>query len=241
MEAFCNVIRQYLELENLHNIYQFNPINAINNSSFFYQEDKNTLFSNNNIFEINVRLKKILQKKLLEETNNKELYFWIINVWGGIGAFKNNENNLNKIDIFLKALRRREPINQNIFNNISSLSKIASFVDPYNYAIYDAKAIYALNWLICQEISQRPNHQLKFFPMRDTVSRNVFIQNNPMSMFCNNFPNQLFHDESRAYYEYCNMLKLINPVLFPHYPTEIFRTEMLLFASVKPGFGNFYK
>ncbi|MGP9668408.1 hypothetical protein ACT3TV_09865, partial [Psychrobacter sp. AOP31-A1-22] len=47
-----------------------------------------------------------------------------------------------KQELKLKKLSKKN------FETISSLSKVASFLDPEKYFIYDARVAYSLNWLI---------------------------------------------------------------------------------------------
>lgn len=74
-------------------------------------------------------------------------HYWLIQQWGKIGSFKKNDRNDINIVEFIERLNSKQ-LTKKLFNLISSLSKVASYLDHRNYAIYDSRAIYSLNWLI---------------------------------------------------------------------------------------------
>jgi hypothetical protein len=94
-----------------------------------------------------VRLKWILSEKYKNNTEQNFIDFWIINNWGGIRGFKQNNRNVEKIKQYKKQLEKRK-LTKECFSTISSLSKVSSFLDPENFVIYDSRVIYTLNWLI---------------------------------------------------------------------------------------------
>jgi hypothetical protein len=99
-----------------------------------------------NDFEKNIYLKANLGESL-RNSNELALHYWVVQDWGGIGSFKKNERNDERIRTFISELEHGR-LSIDSFACISSLSKIASFIDPALYSIYDSRAIYSLNWLI---------------------------------------------------------------------------------------------
>ncbi|MGZ8935547.1 MAG: hypothetical protein ACXW04_11680 [Methylobacter sp.] len=71
-------------------------------------------------------------------------HYWAIQDWGGIGSFKRNDKNDRRINSFIEELKKKS-LTRSFFECISSLSKVAAFINPDEYAIYDSRAIYTLN------------------------------------------------------------------------------------------------
>ena len=72
-----------------------------------------------------------------------ELCLWIIRDWGGIKTGKNEDT----LELIKTSLSQKEFQ----FKRIASSSKIASFMYPDRYAIYDSRVAYTLNWIILSE------------------------------------------------------------------------------------------
>jgi len=106
-----------------------------------------------NLFERNVSLKKLLKEKYKTSSDTTKIDFWIINKWGKIRGFKENDVNVRKIKSFKNQLNSNK-MSLDIFGTISSLSKISSFIDPDRFVIYDSRVIYALNYLILTSENQ---------------------------------------------------------------------------------------
>ncbi len=81
---------------------------------------------------------------ILQEQQNLNHYYWIIQQWGAIASFKQNPTNDERIIKFIEELKNTK-LTKNSFDRISSFSKVASFIDPDHFAIYDSRVIYALN------------------------------------------------------------------------------------------------
>jgi hypothetical protein len=88
---------------------------------------------------------KILKKELKEQfgkDNKAYLTFanWVIRNWGGIKNPPSSDKILkNKQNVFKGELS---------FDSISSFSKVASFLNDTNCAVYDSRVAFTLNWLI---------------------------------------------------------------------------------------------
>lgn len=95
----------------------------------------------------NIYLKKKLQPLLLDDTTFLDTAYWIIQRWGGI-RLRNNDSN----DALLWEIKRKVAGNETTltavqYDRISSLSKVASFLMPEQYAILDSRVAYAINWI----------------------------------------------------------------------------------------------
>ncbi|MHA2131286.1 MAG: hypothetical protein ACW99L_15085 [Promethearchaeota archaeon] len=140
------LIRKLKDLSKEINLNERYLFDFDHNIPLFNEGEIRRLNNTGSIFQKNVELKIILNEKLKTKPTN-EIHFWIINDWGRIKSFKNTENNKKKIDSFLSDLSKGKTARTN-FQVISSLSKIASLYDLKDYAIYDSRVIYSLNWLL---------------------------------------------------------------------------------------------
>ncbi|MCF8227152.1 MAG: hypothetical protein K9J30_14845 [Bacteroidales bacterium] len=100
--------------------------------TLFTQQEIQELKSCGNAFDRNVKLKWILNKKYETIADSTEIDFWIIQNWGGIKGFKQNDSNLKKIKAFRKQLNKKN-LTIKSFSTISSLSKLSSFQYPKDY------------------------------------------------------------------------------------------------------------
>ncbi len=131
-----------------------------------------------------------------------ELAFWLINEWGGIWTFKNTPKNRGRIEKFVEMLEI-DSLGKELFSTVSSLSKVASFMDCNRYCIYDSRATYALNWLILRNGSEG-----KFFPM--PRGRNTAITEYDVSTVIrlhHKSDTMSFYPEEEAYCRYCELLR----------------------------------
>jgi hypothetical protein len=156
---------------------------------------------------------------------------WIINKWGGIGSFKDNITNSERIRKLEKGLQNRE-LSKDSFSVISSLSKIASFLNNEEYFVYDSRVIYSINWLILK--NRIPD--AKYFPMPESRSNKLtlFDLDTIITLFHKaSYPNgilkkNLFIESKTAYFIYCDLIKELNKRLFPS--LKPYYLEMLLFS-----------
>lgn len=96
-------------------------------------------------------LEMLLSKSKSDDKRRNYIAKWIVEVWGGIPSGK-DENSLNKcIDQADKIDESNKT--QFEFERIASWSKYLAFKNPEKYAIYDARVIYSLNWLLFQSES----------------------------------------------------------------------------------------
>jgi hypothetical protein len=171
-------------------------------------------------YDKNLHLKHNLSS-LLKEDHDMDIHFWIIHEWGGIRSFKRNDRNLKRISEFKNQLKNGSLLRPT-FDLMSSLSKIASFMDPKEYAIYDSRAIYALNWLIftCSEKKQLYPQPLG----RSTALSKYDIQT--IVRLANQGHTYISHKE--AFHHYCTLLKYLSKAVYND--DNLYKIEMLLFS-----------
>ena len=89
----------------------------------------------------NVYLKENLAPVLKRDTSLRD-HYWIINKWGGIRGFKQNDRN-NKLIHEFKSELVNGRLQKRTYDRISSLSKLSSFWYPQKYAICDSRAVFS--------------------------------------------------------------------------------------------------
>lgn len=176
--------------------------------------DKNIYLKDNFLLDDNGRPRKL----------EKSDYEWIVHEWGGIKTFQ-IDNDDKRIRGFLDKLKPSYSFELTIkeFECISSLSKISSFLNPKEYFIYDSRAIYSINWLICTS-----KHDSKYFPQ--PTGRNTAIAKYHQQTIFN-----LLHKEAEyfspkeAYSEYCRLLTELSKRL-PWAEKKPYLIEMFIYA-----------
>ena len=167
----------------------------------------------------NVFLKENLYKVLA--LSNLKNYYWIIQEWGGISAFSLKASNDRRIQKFFTELTAKN-LSHDSFSCISSLSKVAAFSNPSEYAIYDSRVIYSLNWLIFNYASS-----VELYPQ--PVSRNSTItEYDPQTIYKLNGKKFAVKESKKAYFDYCDFLKKATQIVYGE-AGKIYMLEMLLF------------
>lgn len=148
-------------------------------------------------------------------------HYWAIQEWGGIGSFKRTEKNDQRIRSFLGELEKRK-LTRRSFECISSLSKVASFIDPVEYFIYDSRAIYSLNWLLFNYSNAEA-----LFPQ--PVGRSSDLAKYDMQTIFRLSKRQFeFRSYKVAFHQYCTLIKHLSPGVFGK-DSKPYKLEMLLF------------
>ena len=167
----------------------------------------------------NIYLKKNFNK-VLQNDLNLENHYWIIQEWGGIKSLKQNDRNDEKINKFKKQLPTGK-LTKEIFNLISSFSKLASFIKPNKYAIYDSRAIYSLNWLLFNFTDET-----ELYPQPS--GRNPKLSQYDLSTIFNLTKKDItYKSHKTAYFEYCELLKFLSKKVYDE--DKPYKIEMLLF------------
>jgi hypothetical protein len=225
MKTFKQKIIEYRNQINLNERFENTfPIDA----EILLTIDLKILNKIDNGFERTKKLKELIKLRAKGNYKNISLNYWIINNWGGIKSFKRNEKNTFKIGTFEKQLHKKK-LTKDTFGTISSLSKIASFIDPDNFSIYDSKVIYALNWLILTT-----ENKLNFFPM--PIGRNKTLVDFDLSTIIHLIhlkkyekEEQIFINYQDAYFEYCDLLKNLSKEIYGQ-DSKPYELELLLFT-----------
>ena len=227
-----NVLEKLKDFSNQIDLKERFDLNFDINDKIFSSKETEKLSTDNNPFEQNVRLKWILSEKYKTNTEQNFIDFWIVNNWGGIRGFKPNERNIEKVRRFKKQLEKRK-LSLDCFSTISSLSKIASFIDPENFVIYDSRVIYTLNWLILTCENQN-GFKKKYFPMPS--GRNKIIANFDMNTIVNISHiseyvenTELYVSQQNAYFQFCDFIKTNTELIYGE-NSKPYELEMLLFT-----------
>ena len=173
----------------------------------------------NNTYCKNIYLKENFNV-LLENDLSLKNHYWIIQEWGGIKSLKQNDRNNEKINKFKKQLPTKT-LTKEIFNLISSFSKLASFIDHNEYAIYDSRAIYSLNWLLFNF-----TNKTELYPQPS--GRNPKLSQYDLATIFNlTSKNIIYKSYKTAYFEYCELLKFLSKEVYGN--DKPYKIEMLLF------------
>ncbi len=101
-----------------------------------------------------VMLKDIISQNEIENEDSWNLYSkfvkWVVKDWGRIRIdVSKNKDKFCELWKKIKTNQKRDDYTDILgFDNISSLSKVASFLDEKKYAVYDSRVAFSLNWLI---------------------------------------------------------------------------------------------
>lgn len=174
----------------------------------------------NSDFLKNIYLKENFQKTISKDQGLGS-HYWSIQDWGGIGSFKKNDKNDNRIRKFLQQLEK-DQLTNNTFECISSLSKVASFLNPEKFAIYDSRAIYTLNWLLFNH-----SNSIELFPQ--PTGRSAELSKYDMQTIFRLTKRQFSYRSPKfAFHQYCDLLKMLTPLVFDE-NSKPYKVEMLLF------------
>lgn len=147
--------------------------------------------------------------------------FWLIQEWGGIHTLKSDKKNQDLMMRLDEELEQGE-LTQLVFSKVSSLSKVAAFLDHINYAIYDSRSIYALNWLLFKYTNVK-----SLYPQ--PLGRNKKLSEYELKTIFNLVDrNFTYKNYNIAYHDYCHLLKKLSFEIYGK--NEPYWVEMLLFV-----------
>lgn len=185
-------------------------------SPFMSNSDKNRYLKEN--------FKTVLSSNTFSDEHIHH-YYWVIQDWGGIRSYQKSDVNTERIKNFLDEIQNEKLQKKELFNCISSLSKIASFMHPEKFAIYDSRAIYCLNWFL---LNHTESHEL--FPQPS--GRNKEMLKLDMGTIIElSRKKYSYCDWKNAYQKYCTLLQALAVDIYgeggsPH------QIETLLFTSL---------
>lgn len=194
-------------------------------------------------FDREIILKDIINNMLHKShKENRDLFdklsLWVIKDWGGIKTAK-DENTKELITSFMDG-------NKIGYKRIASTSKVASFMYPDKYIIYDSRVAYSLNWIL---LSQKASDI--YFPIPDgrnskmtALDMNVLIRIKNIDnyspkvieemdnkKYISSKDKMLYIPESESYMELNKLIKDVNSRLWDEDKSnKLFYTEMLLFS-----------
>jgi hypothetical protein len=229
MNILIEKLKDYSKQINLENQFDY----TLNSSdAFFSGTEKEDLERIAVPYHQNTKLKLIVSEKYKNTIDQTNLDFWVINTWGGIRSFKKNERNIEKVKKFKKQITNKR-LSKDTFSTISSLSKIASFIDPDNFVIYDSRVIYTLNWLLLT-CENKNEFKVPYFPMPTGRNKkitdfdlNTIINLSHIDHYSNN--NSTYVSEQLAYFKYCDFIKTISKLVYGE-DAKPYELEMLLFV-----------
>jgi hypothetical protein len=159
---------------------------------------------------------------VLAQDNNLTVHYWVIRDWGGIRTFKVVDSNDARIGKFKEEILKGK-LTRTSFAAISSLSKLSSFWEPARYAIYDSRAVFALNWVIFRYSEDR-----QLFPQPS--GRNAEISKYDIgTLFSLSGIDHQYRSYTSAYHEYCGLLQDLSVQIYGS--RKPYLAEMLLFLA----------
>lgn len=184
-------------------------------------DERAQLFNGDSFYRYTIRLRRAICQHLSGRFDCHELNFWIVQKWGGIFNFGNNTVNRERIESFGKALNDDKKVG---LESIASLSKIASFINPDRYFVYDSRSVYSLDLILLNSGYSGP-----FFPIPQGRGDQTKTRELLMSIRQRIGSRKAFYPRSDAYYQYCELLRKIAPKVYEE-PSQPERLEMLLFV-----------
>lgn len=189
----------------------------------------------------------LLRQYIREMDFDFELSKWVIEVWGGITG--SNDDSLKK------CLLEADKGNFD-FNRIASWSKHVAFKHPENYAIYDARVIYSLNWLLHQadaknyfpapagrnSVMELLDYRILLFikhysasVVRNELADDISKRKQNLgrkSFVANKLKGKIFIEPGLAFKSYCELLILISEKIYPDDTSglRLTKIEMMLFS-----------
>jgi len=250
INSLTSYLDQYKSEEILTKIYQW-PINSAIDKLSIFDPESTRLFKGYNLFQKTIIARTRVQERLLDNNLSDEIkkkyILWIIRDWGGIKT-GNNEN-------IFKHIREKENNESFDCKSIASWSKYFAFKFPQKHAIYDARVIYSLNWLLLKADSER------YFPAPDgrnslmnalDYKMSILVKRKGMSAVkkqiaddikkreetpgaksraITNLKKGLYIKKELSYLSYCHLLTCIASQLFGEKDKHaLTKTEMILFA-----------
>ena len=201
---------------------------------------------NDSPYERGIVIKSRIRKKLIATSQYdinlyEKICLWIIKDWGGIKGAK-DKNTKTLINNFLKDKDHLK------FDRIASTSKIASFMYPKEYIIYDSRVAFSLNWIILScgagpfffPLPEGRNSKMSAFDLNVLIRMSHIEKYQPSDLnsldkhlFINAIDKTVFIAKKNAYTELNKLIKKVSKKLWkgnPEKQEKLFYTEMLLFS-----------
>lgn len=257
-------VKSLLDKKSLNDLYKFpikDPLSQYANYDQFAKWPSELLNEKLNDFEMTLKLRAKMRAELESKMTNKketiQIAKWIVKEWGGIKTGK-DENLEASIDSAQKSHERKD--GKFSFERIASWSKFMAFKYPKDYAIYDARVVYSLNWMLLKTQSG-DNEKLKFFPIlegrnsvmglldyrlrlllihhsKEYIEKKLEERQGKKTHFLSGLEESVFVDSTVAFSIYCELLKEIAKGVFDQENGDfrkdpdygLTKIEMLLFS-----------
>lgn len=175
-------------------------------------------------YQKNIYLKDHFHAVIANDVSLKS-HYWAIQDWGGIKSFKKSEKNDRRIRVFLAQMVKGS-LTQNTFECISSLSKVASFIRPDQFVIYDSRVIYCLNWYLFNYANE-----VELFPQPSGRNKEL-VKLDLETIFSLSDQNYKYRSHEVAYHDYCRLIKELSLKVYGP-GSKPYMLEMLLFMALK--------
>ena len=175
-------------------------------------------------FQENWHLKTNM-RKVLSNTKDLTPHYWLIRNWGKIPRFGTGK--ISRDPAIIDIVRRCEEGGtiELDFDGIASLSKIAAFLVPDKYAIYDSRAVYALNWLLVRHLPKEKR-------FRQPLGRSTLFRDyNTETLYELSETKNEIRAWRNSYGSYCELLIKLSEAALNK--TNPYYLEMLLFTAAK--------
>lgn len=245
IDKFVNYLKPFKE--RLHELYNWNAnleqlvvLNVISENEL---KEWNSLTNYQKELRIKERVNfNLLNTEKERNTCNKfyDISFWVIKNWGGINL--KNEKVKDLVDLFL--------LNKSAgFDKIASISKIAAFLYPEDFIIYDSRVAYTLNWIILSQnagnkyfpLPEGRNSKMTAFDMNTLIHiKNANLFNvtsldelSGKNKFISKKDQLIYINKNEAYSILNKLIKEINEKLWDNEvqkQSKLYYTEMILFS-----------
>jgi hypothetical protein len=260
VDSIADYLRSFCSDKELQKLYNFpigKPLNEFKNyvkpppdciAQLIESAEKSA--KSNDSFSPTLKLRKTIPFKLKSSLKSSapnmpvEIAKWIVKEWGGIPI--GEEKNFKKC--IETALEEHSKGAMFKFERIASWSKFLAFMYPKEYAIYDARVVYSLNWILLSAGAD------KFFPVlegrnsvmglldyklqllltnhkKNEIVNKLEARKGNKTHFLSGLEKDVFYDKSIAFSEYCCLLREIAEKIYPKKdPHALTKVEMILFS-----------
>ncbi|MBV5330759.1 MAG: hypothetical protein JZU65_24520 [Chlorobium sp.] len=261
VDCIADYLRSFCSDKELQKLYNFpigKPLNEFKNyvkpppdciAQLIESAEKSA--KSNDSFSPTLKLRKIISNAIINANQDEKIKIaeWIVKEWGGIPIGKNFKDCINDALSQHNAESEQNAKKVFKFERIASWSKFLAFMYPKEYAIYDARVVYSLNWILLSAGAD------KFFPVlegrnsvmglldyklqllltkhkKNEIVEKLEARKGNKTHFLSGLEKDVFYDKSKAFSEYCCLLREIAEKIYPTKddPHALTKVEMILFS-----------
>lgn len=200
-------------------------------------------------YSLTLKLREKMQVELQSSDLGRtaKIAEWIVKDWGGIPLGN---------DLPACVKRAEEEHVRNVgeftFERIASWSKFLAFKYPQKYAIYDARVVYSLNWILLVSGAK------KFLPVlegrnsvmglldyklrllidvhgKSRIEVALAERKGNKTHFMSGLEKDVFFEKTKAFSIYCYLLSLVAAQIYPNDSHGLTKVEMILFSIADRG------